>query len=529
MKKTACLFLIFFTLISLSSCSPDNKNINIACAIFSEPGSMDPSVAKDNEALLIIANIFEGLTRLDSQNNVVGGIAKSWQVSEDKTRYTFTLRDDIQWSDGTPLTANDIKFGCLRTLLPETRSTIAGTLYCIKNAKAVHTRLMNPEKLGITVPDDKTIVFDLEYPEPDFLRILSQACAMPCNEEFFESTKGRYGLEQDTILSNGPFELTRWKHGSQITIKKNPNYHDNQNVIPASVTLKILNDNLNAVQMLVNEDVHISQITRNELAGINKTRLNLTSFKDTTWALCFNLKGGAVENKNVRLGLIKGIEKEASSQNFPDFFVSASGLIPPASTIDGESFRELFSTISLPNLDPAAGKQHLTAGFTELGLTKQPKITLICPEDTEIRAIADLLLQQWHQNLNVYINLEPLNKNDLADRIKSGDYQIALYPVTAKDEKPLSLLNNFKTAAPENIIGYTDPQFDKLLGDTAKATTSQERVTLLSRAEQQLIDEAVIFPLFYESRYYGTVQDISGTTFRPFNGVIDFASIKVSP
>lgn len=529
MKQTACLILIFFTLLSLASCSSSNsQNINITCAIFSEPGSMDPSIAQDSEALLIIGNIFEGLTRLDSQNNIVEGIAQSWQISQDNLRYTFTIKDNLQWSDGTPLTAHDVRFGCLRTLLPETLSPMASTLYCIKNAKAIHTGQIEPEKLGITVPDDKTIIFDLEYPEPDFLRILSKAWAMPCNREFFHSTNGKYGLEQDTILSNGPFEITRWRHGSQITIRKNPYYHKEANVTPSSVTLKILNDNHNTAQMLIDGELHISQITRAELINIDKSKLSLSSFEDTTWALCFNLNGKTVENKNIRQGLIKGIDKEALSQSYPDFFTTASCVIPPASTIGGKCYQELTNNIPSNSFNPSAAKQHLTDGFGELELDKQPKITLICPEDTEIRAIADSLLEQWRLNLNIYINLEPLSQNDLNSRIKSGNYQIALYLIQGKDDNPLTLLKAFETGHPENKISCSNLQFDQLLTNISKTTSSQGRITLISQAEQLLLEEGAVLPLFYESRYYGTTQNISKAGFRPFNGVIDFSSIEAN-
>ncbi len=529
MKKTACLILSLLLIFPFSSCSKGEKRVSIACAIFSEPGSMDPSVAKDNEALLIIGNIFEGLVRLDSEGNIVQGIAKSWEISEDRMHFTFTLRDNLKWSDGTPLTSHDVRFGMLRTLMPETGSHMAGSLYCIKNAKSIHEGLKGPDSLGVTTPDDKTVIIELEYPEPDFLRALTLACAMPCNEEYFHSTKGRYGLEANTILSNGAYELTSWKHGSQITVKKNPNYHAIEDNAPHTVTIKILNDNLNAAQMLLSGNIHISLLDRSELAAVSKSKLNLISFDDATWTLLFNLKGKVTQNTDARAGLVKGIDRQSLHNSLPAYFTPATGIIPPASRLGDKSLRELHPSSNFPKHDPAAGKQSLSAGFAALGFEKQPKITLICPNDAEIRALADILLEQWRQNLNIYINLEPLNESDLANRVKSGNFEAALFPLTAKDDNSVSFLSPFASDSPGNPAGFQAPDFDALLSSLSHTTTYEERAKYISDAEQMLIDQFALLPLFYESRHFGTTKDIQSATCRPFKGFIDFSSIRTTP
>ena len=137
-KKTMIIILAVSLAIAAAACKnePDDPHFNIIYYnIDNEPVTLDPQIANDAGARLVILNIFEGLVRLDKNNDPAPGAAMSWDISTDKMMYTFTLRNNLKWNDGSELTAEDFVYGIKRSLSPETASPTASTLFAIKNAE----------------------------------------------------------------------------------------------------------------------------------------------------------------------------------------------------------------------------------------------------------------------------------------------------------------------------------------------------------------------------------------------------------
>ena len=197
-----------------SKASPRGKAFYLPLS--AEPRQLDPQVSTDAASVTVVAALFEGLTRLDEDGAAVPGAAE-WTVSGDGLTYTFTLRDSM-WSDGTAVTAQDFVFGMQRSVLPTTRSTLASQLFCIRGARAISEGKQGAETLGVTAPDSRTVVITLTEPDAAFPEKAAATPFMPCNRAFFESTDGRYGLEQEFVLTNGPFSLKRWSHSRSLTV-----------------------------------------------------------------------------------------------------------------------------------------------------------------------------------------------------------------------------------------------------------------------------------------------------------------------
>ena len=200
MKYTKHIICLMLALLCLTLCAcgkePEGPEDQIIYYnIDSEPVTLDPQIANDSASRLIIMNTFEGLVRTGENNSILKGAAESWDISGDKMMYTFHLRNGLKWNDGTPLKANDFVYGITRTIQAQTSSPTAQTLYCIKNAEKVNTGKAENDTLGVFATDDRTVVFQLEYPDADFLQLLSTPPAMPCNREFFEKTSGQYGRD----------------------------------------------------------------------------------------------------------------------------------------------------------------------------------------------------------------------------------------------------------------------------------------------------------------------------------------------
>ena len=211
-RLTAIMLVLTMLPSSLASCSRDDGTDKaISYSLTDEPKNLDPQMASDNNSLLVIRNIFEGLTRFDQNGSIIPGVAEDWTASPDYTEYTFRLRKNAVWSDEahTPVTAHDFVFAWRRALDPDTKSTTCSALFPIKNARAVNSGEMKPESLGVTVIDDYTLKVSMEYSYAEFVLQTPNAVFMPCNEAFFLTTKGHYGLDDEYIISNGPFVFAK--------------------------------------------------------------------------------------------------------------------------------------------------------------------------------------------------------------------------------------------------------------------------------------------------------------------------------
>jgi oligopeptide transport system substrate-binding protein len=219
---------------------PLTLNINIGA----DPPTLDPALATDVTSVTVIEQLFIGLVDLDDETaEVRPELATSWTVSPDGTVYTFTLRSDVYWTDGHPVTAGDVRYGILRTLNPATQSDYAYALYIIKNAAAYNTgAITDPNQVGVTALDDTHLRITLEYPASYALSILSMWIARPMPKWAIE-TWGDAWTEPGHIVTNGPYRLTEWVHNDHILLDKNPTYYDAANVQIERVKMWMVDDN----------------------------------------------------------------------------------------------------------------------------------------------------------------------------------------------------------------------------------------------------------------------------------------------
>ncbi len=203
----------------------DNKTLNLAGA--SDIPTLDVSKATDAVSFQVMNDTMEGLTRVDKDGKVVQGVATEWKSSEDMLKWTFTLRKDSKWSNGTPVTAKDFEYSWKRTLDPNTASEYAYIMEDIKEFKAV---------------DDYTFEVVLNRPVAYFAELMSFQVFFPQNQAFVESMGESYGTAVDKQIYNGPFVLKTWKMEDQYSEVKNPNYWDAANVKLETINTKIVKD-----------------------------------------------------------------------------------------------------------------------------------------------------------------------------------------------------------------------------------------------------------------------------------------------
>lgn len=493
--------------------------------IDAEPVTLDPQTASDQASLLVIENLYEGLVRLDENNNPIPGAAESWESNSDHTVFTFRLREGLTWSDGTPLTASDFIYGMRRAVDPATRSPSWEQLSCIRNAEQIHNGQMDVSSLGVSAPDDRTIIVELAYAYASFPALTANAPYMPCKQAFFTETRGKYGLESDSILGNGPFMLRQksgWVHDKYVRLVANENYCGEQPARPSGVMLTVSKQPENVTEAILGDVIDAAPLPGDQLEQAEDAGLPLVQFADTTWGVCFNTQKKGLNDANVRRAFLYSLNRETVLAVTPPHLTPTSDLIPPENTFLGDSYRKQAGPLSLPEYDSQKAAQSLAAGLEALGLKELPTLTILCEDTFEMKSLANNLAATWREGLNDYLAIEPVSAEELSKRIASGNYQIAITSITSPSADPWDFLSLFSSTADGNPAKYQSEAYDALL-NTAAASTPQEELALIRQAETMLVEDGVFYPLYSENHYYVTGPTVTNLVIRPFGGVVDFS------
>jgi len=225
----------------------DDKILNLSTT--SDIPSLDVSKATDSESFQTMNSTMEGLTRIDANGKVQPGVAESWDVSEDGLTWTFKLRKNSTWSNGTPVTAKDFEYSWKRTLTPETASEYGYIMADIVGSSIDEIKANGVDGVGVKALDDYTLEVKLNRPVAYFAELMSFQVFFPQNQEFVESCGDAYGSAVDKQLYNGPFTLTTWKMEDQYSMTKNPNYWDAANVKLEKINTKVVKDTGAAINL----------------------------------------------------------------------------------------------------------------------------------------------------------------------------------------------------------------------------------------------------------------------------------------
>jgi oligopeptide transport system substrate-binding protein len=219
-----------------------------------EPPSLDPGLASDVTSANILLNIMDPLVKLDEDLNAVPNAAESFETSEDGKTVTFTLRDDLKWTNGDPVTAEDFEYSWKRTVSPELGADYAYQFYGIVGAQDYNS--CDPkkddcaalrDKMGVNAVDDKTLEVKLTTPQPWFLQQVAHHSFLAVNKKAVDQFGDKW-TEPANIITNGPFKLESWQHNSRIDLVKDPNWRDAGSVKLTRVNGRMISDGITAVQ-----------------------------------------------------------------------------------------------------------------------------------------------------------------------------------------------------------------------------------------------------------------------------------------
>lgn len=533
-----CCLMLFPLAGCFGESRPEGADQQILFHLGEDPSTLDPQIADGFAARVAVEALYEGLVRLDENNEPYPGAAESWEVSSDGLTYTFHLREDAQWSksivteDGetsssstpAPLTAADFVFAWQRAVDPSTGCPNADSFSVIRNGEAILQGQMSPDSLGVQAVDDHTLVVTLENASGDFLNLTATAAFMPCQEAFFNWTSGRYGLEARYVCGNGPFAFSNsysWDHEEGMALRRSSSYHGENEPLPASLELYTSTkavDVSDPVEAVAGETVDLASLPSDQVDDAQGEELQvITQEMDAVWGLCFNTQDALLENADVRRIFVQTLPRETLLENLPANAQAAGDIIPSTFLWNGQSYREQAgSNLYLKQDDSVT--QGLSSLLKRLDLESMPSIMVLGPEGTQ--NMLNQMLITWNNSMGNYFNLETLSETDLEQRVKEGDFQAAVCALRSSSSTPVSLLSLFASTSEENPAHLQSQSYDQLLEQAASGGDSG--LSALQQAETFLNEQAVFYPLYYTSRYYTANPTLTGVVIHPAGQGIDF-------
>ncbi|HSJ38652.1 MAG TPA: peptide ABC transporter substrate-binding protein, partial [Planococcus sp. (in: firmicutes)] len=461
-----------------------------------EPTSFDPSVAFNAVSWTALNNLMEGLTRLDESSLPVEATAEAIDISDDGLTYTFTIREDANWSNGETVTAGDFVFAWRYMLNPETASPAAFLGYFIEGGEAYNSGEGAVEDVAVVAEDDKTFVVTLTAPTEAFLNIITNPSFFPIHEAT-ATENPEWHTEAESFVGNGPFELTSWSHDENFVFEKNEEYWDVESVKLDGVHWAMVNDANTEYQMYETGDLDVSNVP-SELSEQLMDSPELAMLDQAgTYFYRYNVEAEPFTNKKVRQAFAYAVNQDDIVQ-----YVTKNGEKPAYGFTsygfegaDGTDFRDAAG--DLVKTDAEKAKQLLEEGMAEEGWETLPAVTITYSTNDTHQIIAETLQDQFKQTLGVDVELQNVESSVFAADQKEFKYQMSRSSFLHDYADPVNALESFITGSSMNRTQWSNAEFDKLIADAKAETDSAARREILIEAEKILMDEMPIFPIYF--------------------------------
>lgn len=493
--------------------------------------TMDPALAADTTSTLAMNQVYEGLYTVGKDDEFVLGVAKEEPViSDDLTTYTFKLRDDAKWSDGSQVTAEDFVYGWQQIVTPAIGSPNADVMVgVIKNAKEIYEDGADPKTLGVKAIDETTLEVQLERPVPYLKSLLTFAIFYPKKETFITEQGKDFATSSEKLLYNGPFVMEGWEaFADEWTYKPNAEYWDKDTVKLDSASVQVIKTPSTAVNLFESGEVDVVNKLTSEYA---KNYKDNASFLPVEQYVTFFLKLNAerngkktpLDNKDLRQAIAQSFDKEAFVTNIlGDGSTSTDHLIPKGQTKDpasGDDFTEVAGkTNTYLTYNPEGAKKSLELAKKDLG----DKIELeFLTDDTEVaKTSAEFFSNQIETNLpGVKINIVQVPFTVRVERDQKKDYDIELSGWGTDYRDPMTVMRIFVTNNSSGGITYSNPVYDQLINDSREkdAGDVDKRFDNFIKAENELINkDTVIAPIYNRSLAILANQKIKDMYWHPF-------------
>jgi ABC-type transport system substrate-binding protein len=466
-----------------------------------EPTTFDPAVVEDGPTIEVLMHICDGLVQWTPQNKLAPALAERWEVSPDGRTFTFHLRPGVKFQNGRPLKASDFVYSMNRALRPETRSTVAMTyLNAIMGAADVAAGRSKDAK-GLDAPDDHTLKITIDAPKAYFLAKLTYPTAYAVCREAIESP-GRRGtrvgrMDETNLIGTGPFRLAEYRRGERIVLERNPDYFEGAPKLPR-IERAIVLDAGTRHAMFENGQLDIVDVTMADLEQDRKdpelsSKLHYFERPAIYYAALNQRAFPPFKDHRVRQAFAAAIDRDRICRtvllgvNQP-----AAGIIPPGVPGYDPRYSGLAYDVTKAKALMAAAGFPDGRGFPALTLTfreRQPDIKRVC------EVIAEML----RTSLGLNVTLRELEWGKFLTERNRGTMPLYFLRWMADYLDPQDFTSvMLHTGTPENTIGYSNPEFDRLCDRADVEQDPAKRMALYRQAQSIAVQDAPWVPVYFQ-------------------------------
>jgi oligopeptide transport system substrate-binding protein len=518
MKFSAVSILTGLLLIS-TGCGPSETRVQkgnreqiLHLANGSEPESIDPHIVTGVPEHNVIVALTEGLVSEDPVDlHPVPGTAERWEISEDGKVYTFYLRENAKWTSGDPVTAHDFVRSYQRILTPSVASEYNYMLFLMKNAQSfAEGKIEDFSQVGVEALDDRTLQITLNNPTTYFLSLLNHYTWFPVHMPTIE----KYGSPDDranpwtkpgNFVSNGPFKLKEWRINDVMIVEKNPDYWDAE-------TVRLKEIHFYPIESVETQDRafragRIHNTYEMIPAKIDDYRKNSPEVLRLdpylgSYFYRFNTTKKPFDDLRVRKALAMAIDRESIVKNVTRGGQQAANFFTPPNTAgytpkariptDVEQAKKLLAEAGYPNGE----------GF--------PKTSIIFNTSENHRAVAAAIQEMWRKHLNIDVGLDNQEWKVYLDSQRSKNYHLSRAGWIGDYIDPNSFLDMWTSWSQQNQTGWSSEKYDQLILEAAKTKEIEARLERFQQAEEILLAEAPILPIYIYTRIYLLNQGVKG-------------------
>jgi oligopeptide transport system substrate-binding protein len=463
-----------------------------------EPDTLDPQRARVDSAFNILRDLFEGLTAIGPDGDAVPGAAESWTVSPDGLEYTFRLREGLRWSNGDPLVAADYAAGMRRLVDPATASLYAQVLEPVANASAIVRGEQPPEALGVSAPDERTVVIRLANPAPYLLGLLAQPGTFPVHAP----TLARFGAEHarpGRMVSNGAYVLRDWVVGSHVVAERNPHYwNDARSGVPLVHFVHHGDSGAEFRQYRAGELDVTYVVPPQQYAWIQSHLPGelRTSPQLTVYYYGFNLTRPPFEDQpGLRRALSLVIDRERLTTAVIGVGETpAYGWVPRGVA---SYTPQQFDYASKPYAERVTEARELyrRAGY---GPDRPLKVEIRYNTGEVHNRLAVAIAAMWKESLGVETSLYAEEFRALLQTIQARtETQVFRSSWVGDYNDAYTFAQLLRTGFGINLTGYSNPRYDSLLAEATAQPDLARRRALLEEAERLMLADHPLLPLYF--------------------------------
>jgi oligopeptide transport system substrate-binding protein len=502
-KRLAALGFMFAAFAALTACGQDQtQTAGTAGEMYlirgngSEPESLDPNLVSAEWESSIVGDLMMGLLTDGQDGEPIPGAAERWETSEDGLTWTFHLRDH-QWSDGQPVTAEDFVFSWRRVMDPQTAARSAYLLFPVKNAQAINGGQVPPTALGVSAPDAKTFVVELEYAVPFFTQLMRYTAAYPLPRHAVEM-HGREWTRAGNYVGNGAYTLVAWTQNEKLVLRKNPRFYDAANVRIERVEFLPTQNYEAALQRFRAGELD----TQIRIPGtqIDWVRANIPWAIDTKPVLtlefyALNLKREPFDDIRVREALSLALDRDTLLTR-----VSRIGNPPAYSYVPpGIANYPGGAELDFKNMPFAQRLERARMLMREAGYgPDNPLRTTMSVRSAapDARRVPAAIQDMWRQ---AYVEAEIVQMDGAVfyNNLQEHDFDIGLAGWVADYNDATTFLDMLRTGNANNWAQYSNPQYDAVLDQATRERDLTRRGELLAQAHAMVLKDHPWVPSFY--------------------------------